>query len=454
MNKPNILLFHCHDLGRHLGCYGNPSVNSPNIDRLAAEGVRFTNSFCVAPQCSPSRAAMFTGRYPHNNGVMGLSHSRFAWDLNQSEVHLAQVLKQADYRTISIGVAHESQQDPRKLGYEIRKERREDSAGAEAVCNDAIAELQECAEREDPFFISAGCYEPHRIPGPNEKDYMGFVGDYIEADRSRGVHVPPYLRDDEGTRSELAELQGAVRYMDAHFGRLLDSLDELGLRENTLVIFTTDHGVAMPRAKCTCYDPGIEIAVVLRLPSREGWHGGRAVDELIPNIDLMPSLCELAGATLPADVQGRSWAPLLDGKAYRHNETIFPELTYHDYYDPIRALRSERYKLLAFFSSAPSYMPPNQSWKPRSSPKVPANPPTAYHPEFELYDLEKDPWESENVAEKPEYAQIRRELLQRLHAHLEETEDPILTGAVQPPLQRDVLAELSKGRRDDKEQKV
>jgi len=446
MRRPNILLFHCHDLGRHLGCYGNPAVNSPNIDRLAAEGVRFTNSFCVAPQCSPSRAAMFTGRYPHSNGVMGLTHSHFAWDLHDGEVHLAAALAEAGYRTASIGVAHESRRDPREWGFQVRIERREEAAGAEAVAEATIGRLGEYAEAEEPFFISAGCYEPHRIPGPEEDDYMGFVGDYIEPDISRGVRVPPYLRDDSGTREELAELQGAVRYMDGHFGRVLEAVDRLGLRENTLVIFTTDHGVAMPRAKCSCYDPGIEIALVLRLPSRVGWHGGRSVDQLLPNIDLMPTLCELAGATPSEGVQGRSWVQLLDDREYRANEAIFPELTYHDYYDPLRCVRTRRYKLLAFFSSAPSYMPPNQSWKPRSSPKVPAVPPTAYHPEFELYDLEKDPWEQENVWEKPEYASIGEELLARLREHLAGTEDPILNGAVTPPIQRRVLEKLGQSK--------
>lgn len=444
MRRPNIVLFHCHDLGRHLGCYGNPSVSSPNIDRLAAEGVRFANSFCVAPQCSPSRAAMFTGRYPHSNGVMGLSHSRFAWDLHDDELHLAKALTGAGYRTASVGVAHESRREPREWGYQERIELREEAAGAAPVSSATVSQLREYAEGEDPFFISAGCYEPHRLPGPGEDDYMGFIGEYMEVDTSKGIHVPPYLRDDEGTRAELAELQGAVRYMDQQFGRVLDAVDELGLRENTLVIFTTDHGIAMPRAKCSCYDPGIEISLILRLPSRSGWHGGRRVDELIPNIDLMPTLCDLAGAGSPEAVQGRSWVPLMDGGEYEPNEAIYPELTYHDYYDPMRAVRSDRYKLLAFFSSAPSYMPPNQSWKPRSSPKVPVVPPTAYHPEFELYDLHTDPWEEQNLFADPRYRQVRDELLERLRTHLTQTKDPILQGAVTPPIQRRVLAKLTR----------
>lgn len=461
--KPNILLFHAHDLGRHLGCYGVSTVHSPNIDRLASEGVVFSNSFCVAPQCSPSRAAMFTGRYPHNNGVMGLSHGLFGWDLHDTEYHLASRLRDGGYHTVSVGVMHETQKAAEQWGYEERVDLREDAAGARPVCDATVTLLERFAVDETsrrsgvapadrkPLFLSVGCYEPHRVPGSGERGYMGFIGDYMQADSTNGVHVPPWLADDEGTRSELAELQGAIRYMDYHFGRVLEAVERYGLRENTLVIFTTDHGIAMPRAKCTCYDPGLEIALVLRLPSRSGWSGGRRVEALTPNIDLLPSLCELAGTAVdpavdPA-VQGRSWVPLLDAdssqdSACTAHRAFYPELTYHDYYDPIRAVRTEQYKLIAFFTSAPSYMPPNQSWVPRSSPRVPVEPARAYHPEFELYDLYNDPWEQDNVFDEARYADVRRRLLSDLAHHLHATDDPILRGAVTPPIQKRVLAHL------------
>ena len=449
--RPNILLFHCHDLGRHLGCYGQSSVRSPNIDRLASEGVQFSNSFCVAPQCSPSRAAMFTGRYPHNNGVMGLTHGSFAWDLHENERHLAGILREAGYETVSVGVMHETQKPADYLGFDKRYDLRENTASAPIVCDHAVSVLEDFANqsatelgRQKPFFLSVGCYEPHRIAGSNEGNHMGFVGDYISPDEARGVSIPGWLSEDQGTRDELAELQGSIHYVDTSFGRILDALDRHSLTDSTLVIFTTDHGIAMPRAKCTCYDPGLEIALILRLPTRDGWHGGREVSELIPNIDLSSTLCELAGAAIPSTVQGRSFAPLLDGHSYIANPAIYPELTYHDYYDPIRGIRTDRYKLLAFFTTAPSFMPPNQSWIPRSSPRIPEKPATSYHPHFELYDLLKDPHECTNLFNDPSYATIRSQLLGDLCRHLESTEDPILNGAVTPPAHARVVDELKR----------
>jgi len=117
MDRPNVIVMICHDIGQHLGCYGVETVNTPSLDGLAEEGVRFSNNFCTSPSCSPSRAAIFTGRYPHSNGVMGLCHADFGWDLYTGENHLAGLLHGAGYRTGLLGHQHETRR-PHEMGYD------------------------------------------------------------------------------------------------------------------------------------------------------------------------------------------------------------------------------------------------------------------------------------------------------------------------------------------------
>lgn len=441
--RPNILVLHCHDLGRHLHCYGIDSVQSPNLDRFASEGVLFERSFCTAPQCSPSRASIFTGRYPHSNGVMGLTHANFAWDLDPGEQHLGQILRGAGYATVGVGVMHETRSDARRCGLDDYTP----GALAEPVADAAIAKLGTLAQLKDkPFYMQAGCIEPHRLNAGGNAD-VGFLGARLKPDASLGVQIPKYLRDTPGTRTELAEFQGAIRHMDAHVGRILQALRELKLDQNTLVVFTTDHGIAMPRAKCSVYEPGLQTAFIVRYPRRNGWHGGARQRAMISNIDYLPTLLDAAGIAVPSNVQGSSFAPLLDGGRYKPREVVFGEITYHDYYDPRRSIRTETHKLIVNFSSAPAFMDPSQSWRPRSDTVVPENHALAYHPPFELYDLVADPWEQRDIAADPANQGVLESLRAQLLRHMQDTRDPILQGAVTSPLHRRSQAWLQTGNR-------
>lgn len=428
--KPNLVLVHCHDLGQHLGCYGVNSVVSPHLDAFAAQGVRFANSFCVAPSCGPARAALFTGRYPHSNGALGLCHWRFGWDLHPHEQHLAQLCRPAGYRTAVAGVLHETRSGPQRCGYELADLREP----ARTVTDQALEFLREFRRTPDrPFLLTVGYFEPHRASPTGHPDAdFGFIGPDLKPDTSRGVDVPGYLRDTPGTRAELAELQGAIRHADAQFGRLLAAVPT----ENTVVVFTTDHGIAMPRAKCSLYDPGLRIAWLLRAP---GLPAGLVRDDLVSQVDVLPTLLALLGLPTPPRVQGRS---VWDARAAPRPE-IFAEMTYHDYYDPRRCVRTATHKLIANFSTTFSFMDPSQSWRPRADLVTPPNRAVSYHEPIELYDLRTDPWERENLASGPAHAAVRRELLARLHGHLVATDDPILQGAITSPQHRQTLAELN-----------
>lgn len=453
MPRPNILLIHCHDLGRHLGCYGVSTVCSPNLDRLASQGITATGMFAAAPQCSPSRAALFTGRWPHANGVMGLTHGSFGWDLDTGERHLASLLTDAGYHTELLGVHHESRTggSDTAIGERLGFARVQTGGLADTVAERGTAALTQAAASEQPFYLQVGFAEPHRMPGDRDPDgVMGFLGNHIEPDTRQGITVPPYLVDDHDARAELAELQGSIRHMDAAVGRILTELDRLGLTDDTITIFTTDHGLALPRAKCSLYDPGLEIAFLARWPGG-GWSGGTTYPGLVSNVNVVPTLLDAVGlaAGTPHPLHGVSFAAALAGGQRPANTEpadsgpVFAEMTYHDYYDPRRCIRTDEWKLIANFSSAPGFMDPSQSWRRRCRPKQPSYPHSAYHPSLELYRLRDDPSERHDVADVASHADVCHELIAQLGAWMTITGDPLLQSAVTSPRHRQTLDRIA-----------
>jgi arylsulfatase A-like enzyme len=371
---------------------------------------------------------------------MGLTHAEFAWDLYPREQHLGQLLKSAGYRTAGVGVIHETRSGNERIGLDDYSP----AARAQAAAGEAIQKLQKFARDPGrPFYMQVGFTEPHRLGAATETADPGFIDKEVAPDDTLGVTIPPYLRDTPGTRAEMIELQGAVRHADRHMGRILQALADLKLDSNTLAIFTTDHGIGMPRAKCSVYEPGLEVASIWRLPSRKGWHGGQRRREMLSNVDYVPSILEVLGIERPANLQGRSFAPLLDGRAYTPRDVVYGEMTYHNYYDPQRSVRTHRHKLIVNFSAAPSFMDPSQSWRPRSDTVVPPNPARVHHAPLELYDLAEDPNETKNLAAAPAYAPILKDMQARLKKHLKETADPILSGAVTSPMHRRALEWLA-----------
>jgi arylsulfatase A-like enzyme len=361
--------------------------------------------------------------------MMGLTNIGM-WDLHRDEKHLAQILKEKGYVTGLAGVYHETLGNPAdRFGFELTETSVREG---EKVASRTIEILERFSRDNRPFFLEVGFFEPHRARSETETDYMRFIGSYIDPDEEMGVTVPDYLKNTAQGREELAELQGAVRYMDRQVGRIMDSLRELNLEESTIVIFTTDHGVALPRAKCSLYDPGLEIALIVRWPEK-GWSGGKKAKGLVSNVDIVPTLLAALDMQIPRDMQGVSFLSQLEGEADRGRECIFGEMTYHDYYDPRRCIRTDRYKLIVNFSGAPYFMNPSQSWRPRTDPVVPEKPALRYHSLVELYDLSTDPMESIDLANDKRYDAEKKDLLRRLHEWMKQTGDPILKGAVTSP---------------------
>ncbi|KPL02215.1 MAG: hypothetical protein AMK75_03075 [Planctomycetes bacterium SM23_65] len=430
MSKPNVLLVICHDLGRHVGCYGVKTVHTPNIDGLAAGGVRFADNFCTAPQCSPSRSSMMTGRYPHANGMMGLAHGPFAWEMHSDERHIARVMRENGYDTVLSGVQHVTQK-PQTLGFD-------EILVGKMTCDEVTGRfckwLTKRGKTSKPFYAQVGYFEPHR-----SFDFGG-----TEPDDELGVWVPPYLKDGDETRIELAAMQGSIRKMDAAFGRILGQLERNDLAEDTLVIFTVDHGIPFPRAKCTLYDPGISTALIMRWP-RGGISGGRTCDALVSNVDMVPTLLDLLDLERPANLQGVSFAPCLAGEPCKPRREIFAEKTFHTFYDPMRCIRTDRYKYIVNFHRGCRVEVPTDVQR-GGTYRAMLGEIVGGRDDFELYDLGTDPNETKDLAGSDDLKDIEADLRRRLLAWMENTGDPLLEGPVTSPTYLRVRGQLQTGR--------
>ncbi len=425
---PHLVQITCHDLGLFLGCYGVATVQTPHLDALAAEGVRLDQAFAVAPQCSPSRSTLATGRYPHANGVMGLTHDPFAWDLHPGERHIAALLSAHGYETHLFGLQHVTTR-PERLGFHVIHRR---GLGPD-VATDVEAFLS-ASHPAGPLYLEINLEEPHR-----PYDQGG-----VQPDASKGITLPPFLPDTVQAREEIAALQGAIRQADRAIGRILAALEEAGLSQQSLVMFTTDHGLAMPRAKCTLYDAGLGIAAVFRWPDG-GIAGGHAISALISNVDVLPTLLEACGLPIPAGLHGHSFLPLLRGERATHRDAIYAEKTFHSYYDPMRAIRTRRHKLIRNFETSfavevPGDVQLGPLYRTELQRYV-----TTTHPDIELYDLESDPNETANLAGDPALSDIQAALDAKLWAWMEETGDPLLNGPVPSPAYRRALAARRRG---------
>ncbi len=409
---PNILYLHSHDTGRYVQPYGQP-VPTPNIQRLADQGVLFREAFCAAPTCSVSRACLLTGQYGHNNGMLGLAHR--GWSLNDYRQHVVHTLRKAGYYSVLIGEQHISKR-PDVIGYD--KVVKIDRTQVETVAPAASEILGE--PPREPFFLSVGFFETHReFLGP------GSLRDTLYS-------LPPAnLPDTPETRRDMAAYKASARSLDQGVGAVLDSLDSHGLADDTLIIFTTDHGLAFPGAKATLFDRGLGVMLILRGPG--GFSGGKVIDALVSHIDVYPTICELVGIEPPSFLQGVSLMALIRRRTTTIRDEIFAEMTWHAAYEPQRAVRTERWKYIRRFGERRTPVLPNCDDSPSKDLLLRygwAERQIAFE---QLYDLVFDPNEAANLAADPAYAGPLAELRGRLDGWMHETDDPLRYGDPIPP---------------------
>ncbi|MDE1163037.1 MAG: sulfatase [Acidobacteriaceae bacterium] len=408
--KYNIVYLHSHDSGRYLRPYGH-NVPTPNIHRLAREGVLFRNMHSACPTCSPSRAALLTGQPSHASGMLGLAH--LGWSLHDYRQHILYTLREHGYHSVLAGVQHIAA-DPKVIGYdEILKHA---TSSAKDVAPAAAGYIK--SRPQQPFFLDVGFFETHReYPAP--------------VDNPDFIQPPAPLPDVPEVRRDMAGFHASARILDRGVGEVLDALESAGLLENTLIISTTDHGIAFPEMKCSLRDTGTGVSLIMRGPAQ--FSEPKVVDAMLSQVDVFPTICEYLGIPRASWNTGTSFLPVVEGAKAEIHEAIFAEVTYHAAYEPKRSVRTQRWKYIRHFDDRKNIVAPNCDdslsktyWMERGWKSLPS----VSHEE--LYDLTFDPQEKNNLIASRE-SRVHDELpglRRRLDAWMHETKDPLLLGPV------------------------
>jgi N-sulfoglucosamine sulfohydrolase len=429
---PNILLVVADDLGIELGCYGDGQAKTPHIDRMAAQGVRFETAWVTAASCSPSRASIHTGLYPHQNGLTGLSHHGFS--MNKRYPTIASSLKERGYRTGVIGKFHIAPQDICPWDFQFTQEiNRDVLAENRDVRTMALMAEGIMAGNTGPFFLMMSYIDPH---APLFDQRQGLPENTVSADDVSALGFSGYTSP--ALRERTAGYYNCISRLDTGIGLLMDALERQGKLDNTLVVLIGDHGAPFARAKMSCYDRGLRIPLIAFGPGLV--KGGRVSKELASTIDLLPTFMEATGTKAPAGLPGKSLLPILQGIDSGNEDGHLYASHYAHQKDavfPMRAIRDKQYLLIENLRpDSPRPRPevdgceiwPAEEGRPNEGVDVD----TVYAtylkpPKHELYDLAADPYCFKNLAADPDLQNVRNKLADKLNAWRYETGDPLLS---------------------------
>lgn len=430
MNKiKNIFYIHTHDTGRVINPYGY-GVKSDYLATFFRESLSFQNAFSVAPTCSPSRAGLLTGSYPHQVGMLGLAQRGFTIDYSK---HMAQFLKNKGFITVLSGVQHEYEYYTdhstayKKLGYmyDLTSDATNyieedlvlwDKENSKLLCNWLIN-----YEEEKPLFVSFGLHGTHRkFPEMIDDDFL--INESIPPDN---------ILNNSQNREDFAKYKTSLKMTDETIGGVLKVLKDYGYYENSLIFVTTDHGIAYPFFKCTLKDSGTGVMLAVHTPSNV--NRGKTFDGLISQLDIFPTICDSLQIEKPEFLQGNSFIDLLDKDVDINditiNENIYAESNFHTSYDPCRSIRSKRYKYIKYFDS--KYKKLNLSNIDNSPAKkilLENGLDKIEKDEEQFYDLYYDKYENDNLINNEEYKGLIEEYRKKLHKKMADTNDPLIKG--------------------------
>jgi len=314
--KPNIVFFIADDISHDdFGCYGHPTIKTPNTDALAAAGLRFDNAYLTTSSCSPSRCSIITGRYPHNTGAPEL-HTK----LPDEQIRFPELLRNAGYYTVLSGKNH-------MFGKKDRAFDKITGGGGPGKEEDWVGHVEN-RPKDQPFFFWFAASDAHRGWSLNDD-----APTYTNQD----VVIPPYLVDTPGTRGDLAKYYHEVSRFDTFIGRVTEALKKQGVLDNTMIVVAADNGRPFPRCKSRLYDSGIKTPWVVHFPAQIKNAG--VCKSLVSVIDLSATYLELAGVERPDCVQGRSFVPMFADPNATVRDVVFAEHNWHVYKNHERMVR-------------------------------------------------------------------------------------------------------------------
>lgn len=431
--RPNVLLIVSEDHGPHLGCYGDPNARTPNLDRLAKEGVRFDNHYTTTAVCSPGRASILTGLYPHQHGQINLTTSKYA--MYRAFHNVPRVFKEQGYRTARLGKLHVQPEDAFPFDSVYHDHERNGFAHRDmAWCAEQAGEF---AGQDDQPWMMYACFPDAHFPMHHQS--FGLPEKPMTGDEVTPPDFCPI--DSQHQRDRLAGFYNCLSRLDTGVGMMIDAMKRQTQRE-TIVIFTTDHGQQFIRGKTTCYEGGLRVSLIMHAPGR--LTHGLVRKELSSHVDLLPTLVDMLGFAPVAHRPGRSLLPLAQGKQNVpvREYVVGQWMGSPDAWYPSRSIRDGRYKLIVNYLAGERSNQnmlryttnTNINWetalneedRAALSPELRAALTLAENPPAEeLYDLQEDPTELYNLADQPEYAPVQTQLRAALVAWQKKHDDRI-----------------------------
>lgn len=428
VNKPNIVLIIADDLAwDDLGCYGHPHIQTPNIDKLASEGMLFNNAFLTASSCSPSRASIITGKYPHQTDAEQLH-----WPLPPNQITFVERLMKAGYWTGQAGKWHLGEAVKNRFhkimevpvsGFQLKPDGTMNTATNESGCEDWIPILN-ARDKNKPFFLWLAAVDPHR----NYK--TGIIKNPHPLDK---IVTPPYVPDTKIVREDFALYYDEVSRLDSFVGDFIAELEKQHLSENTLVLFISDNGRPFPRDKTTLYDGGIKTPWIVKWPQKIKSHS--ECNSLVSSIDIAPTFLHLAGINNNEGFEGKNFAELLYRPKTKIRTSVYAEDNWHDFEEYSRAIRTERFKYISnFYPDLPNTPSADalrsitflEMQKLNDEGKLNKTQMACFiapRPTEELYDILNDPFELNNLADKVDFNERLVELRGEMERMRLETND-------------------------------